>query len=88
MGQGPKPSRGEIASVKVGMAGEKQVRLELENSHVPMFTLHGQRLDCEGLFAQIDYLLFTRAKEFCIESKKLYGNVGAQKEASPRRRTV
>ena len=74
-GQGIDAIEREIAIVKAGIAGEKQVRFELENSHIPMFVLHDLYLEYEGLSAQIDYLIVTRAREFVVECKHLYGDI-------------
>ena len=74
-GQGIDAIEREIAIVKAGMAGEKQIRFELENSHIPMYVLHDLYLEYEGLSAQIDYLIVTRAREFVVECKNLYGDI-------------
>lgn len=65
----------EINRVEAGIIGEKQVRFELENSHIPMFVLHDLFLEDEGLKAQIDYLVLTRKNVYVIECKNLYGNI-------------
>jgi hypothetical protein len=65
----------EIRIVGAGIAGEKQVRFELENSHIPMFVLHDLYFEHEGLTSQIDYLIITRKHQFVIECKNLYGNI-------------
>ncbi len=65
----------EIRLVEAGIAGEKQVRFELENSHIPMYVLHDLYYEYEGLTAQIDYLIITRKHQFVIECKNLYGNI-------------
>lgn len=65
----------EIRLVEAGIAGEKQVRFELENSHIPMLVLHDLYLEHDGLTAQIDYLIITRMHQFVIECKNLYGNI-------------
>lgn len=65
----------EIRLVKAGIAGEKQVRFELENSHIPMFVLHDLYFEYQGLTSQIDYLIITRKHQFVIECKNLYGNI-------------
>lgn len=65
----------EIRLVQAGIAGEKQVRFELENSHIPMYVLHDLYLEHEGLTAQIDYLIITRKHQFLIECKNLYGDI-------------
>lgn len=65
----------EIRRVDAGIYGEKSVRYELENSHIPMFVLHDLYLECEGLTAQIDYMIITRKHVFILECKNLYGNI-------------
>ena len=65
----------EIRLVEAGIVGEKQVRFELENSHIPMYVLHDLYYEYEGLTAQIDYLIITRKHQFVIECKNLYGNI-------------
>lgn len=65
----------EIRLVEAGIAGEKQVRFELANSHIPMYVLHDLHLEYEGLSSQIDYLIITRKHNFVIECKNLYGNI-------------
>lgn len=65
----------EIMLVQAGIDGEKQVRFELENSHIPMFVLHDLYLEHGGLTSQIDYLIITRFHQFVIECKNLYGDI-------------
>lgn len=65
----------EISRVNAGIFGEKAVRFELENSHIPMCVLHDLFLEYDGLTAQIDYLIVTRKTTFVIECKNLYGNI-------------
>lgn len=65
----------EIGRVNAGISGEKAVRFELQNSHIPMFVLHDLYLEQDGLTAQIDYLIVTRKHLFVIECKNLYGNI-------------
>lgn len=65
----------EISKVEAGIIGEKQVRFELENSHIPMYVLHDLFLEHDGLTAQIDYLVITRKSNYVIECKNLYGNI-------------
>lgn len=65
----------EIRQVDSGLYGEKAVRYELENSHIPMFVLHDLYLEYDGLTAQIDYLIITRKHQFVIECKNLFGNI-------------
>lgn len=65
----------EIRQVDAGLYGEKAVRYELENSHIPMIVLHDLFLEHEGLTAQIDYLIITRKHQFLLECKNLFGNI-------------
>jgi len=65
----------EITAVKAGIFGEETILFELKNSHIPMFVLHDLYLECDGLTAQIDFLLITRRHFFVIECKNLYGNI-------------
>lgn len=51
----------EIRQVNAGIYGENAVKYELQNSHIPMIVLHDLFLEHEGLTAQIDYLIVTRA---------------------------
>lgn len=65
----------EIMLVQAGIAGEKQVHFELENSHIPMYVLHDLYLEHDGLSAQIDYLIITRKHQYVLECKNLYGDI-------------
>ncbi len=65
----------ELRLVQAGIAGEKQVHFELENSHIPMYVLHDLYLEHEGLTAQIDYLIITSKYNYVIECKNLYGDI-------------
>ena len=65
----------DIRMVQAGIAGEKQIRFELENSHIPMYVLHDLYLEYDGLTAQIDYFIITRMHQFVIECKNLFGDI-------------
>ena len=65
----------EISRVEAGIAGEKQIHFELENSHIPMYVLHDLFIEDEGLKAQIDYVVITKRNVYIIECKNLYGNI-------------
>lgn len=65
----------EINRVEAGIAGEKQVHFELENSHIPMYVLHDLFIEDNGLKAQIDYVVITKRNVYIIECKNLYGNI-------------
>ena len=74
-GETAKAIKREIMLVHAGIAGEKQVRFELVNSHIPMYVLHDLYLEHDGLTSQIDYLIITRFHQFVIECKNLYGDI-------------
>ena len=64
-----------IKCVEAGIIGEKQIRFELANSHMPMYVLHDVFLEHNGLTAQIDYMVICRKYTYLIECKNLYGNI-------------
>ena len=65
----------DIKFLEYGIAGEKNIKFELENSHMPMYILHDIYLEDGDLSAQIDYLVVTKKLTFIIECKNLYGNI-------------
>lgn len=74
-GEGTEALEQEIKIVEAGIFGEKQIKFELENSHIPMYVLHDLYLEHNGLTAQIDYLVITKKHIYVIECKNLYGNI-------------
>ncbi|WP_368645706.1 HRDC domain-containing protein [Alkalibacterium putridalgicola] len=73
--EGIKMLKRDIKFLEYGIAGEKNIRFELENSHIPMYILHDLYLEEDDLSAQIDYLVVTKKLTFIIECKNLYGNI-------------
>lgn len=65
----------DIRALQAGIAGEKNILFELENSHLPMFALRDLNLEFDGKKAQIDFLLITRHRNYVVECKNLYGNI-------------
>lgn len=65
----------EIKCLNAGIYGEKTIRFELQNSHIPMFVLHDLYLEHGDLSAQIDYLIITRKNIYVLECKNLFGNI-------------
>lgn len=65
----------EIKLVEAGIIGEKNIRFELENGHIPCYVLHDLYLEYDGLSAQIDYLIICRKCNYVVECKNLYGNI-------------
>ncbi|QXE20847.1 nuclease-related domain-containing protein [Clostridium sp. 001] len=45
----------DIKCLEYGIAGEKNIKFELKNSHMPMYILHDIYLKDVDLSAQIDY---------------------------------
>lgn len=66
----------DIRAVRAGIAGEEGVLFELMNSHMDMFVLQDLFLEHDGLTAQIDFLVLTPQRNFVIECKNLYGDIG------------
>lgn len=65
----------EIKMLSYGIAGEKQVAFELNNSHLPIIVLHDLYFEYEGLSAQIDYLIITNKFQLVVECKNLFGHI-------------
>ena len=65
----------DIKFVEAGIFGEKTIKFELHNSHMPMYVLHDLNLEFNGLSAQIDFLVITQKHQYVIECKNLYGNI-------------
>ena len=57
----------DIKALKAGIAGEKRILFELENSHMDMFVLQDLFLEHNGLTAQIDFLVITLRRIFVLE---------------------
>lgn len=65
----------DIKLLSYGISGEENVAFELNNSYLPLITLHDLRLEYEGLSAQIDYLIITPKLCLIVECKNLFGNI-------------
>lgn len=65
----------EIKMLSYGIAGEENVKFELENSHIPMIVLHDLHLEYDGLSAQVDYMIITTKLILIVECKNLYGHI-------------
>lgn len=65
----------QIAYVQYGMIGEANIEFELKNSGMDMYILHDIYIECDGLSAQIDYIIVTRKSVYIIECKNLIGNI-------------
>lgn len=65
----------DIAYVKQGIEGERNVYFELKNSFLPILCLHDIRLESDDYVAQLDFIVISN-KFICImETKKLNGDV-------------
>ena len=66
----------EIAVVKAGITGEKNIIYELQNSHMDMVVLHDLYFETNtGHTAQIDFMVICSKIIFIIECKNLIGNI-------------
>ena len=65
----------QIAYAQYGLIGESNIAFELKNSNMDMYILHDVYLECDGLSAQIDYIIITRKRVYVIECKNLIGNI-------------
>lgn len=61
--------------IQYGLVGEKNIRFELANSHMPSYVLHDIYLEDGDLNAQIDYIIIARKKTYFIECKNLIGDI-------------
>ena len=65
----------EIKMIAAGIAGERQIMFELQNSHLSLCILHDLHLKLGELEAQIDYLVVTPKRTFVLECKNLIGDI-------------
>lgn len=65
----------QIAITEYGIKGEEQIAFELKNSGIDMYILQDICIQCEGLSAQIDYMIVTRKRIYIIECKNLIGDI-------------
>lgn len=65
----------DIAFLKTGIQGEKNVYFELKNSFIPMICLHDISIQYEDYTAQLDFVVITAQFVMILETKKLNGNI-------------
>lgn len=65
----------DIALLKKGLQGEKDIAFELKNSNLGMYVVHDVTIPFEDLKAQIDYVIVTRGFIYLVECKNLIGNI-------------
>ncbi|MBU3106945.1 HRDC domain-containing protein [Clostridium gasigenes] len=65
----------DIAFLKAGISGEKNVYYELKNSFIPMICLHDIRIEDGDYAAQLDFVVITHKYIMILETKKLNGDI-------------
>ncbi|MBB6715578.1 HRDC domain-containing protein [Clostridium gasigenes] len=65
----------DIAFLKAGISGEKNVYYELKNSFIPMICLHDIRIEDDDYAAQLDFVVITHKYIMILETKKLNGDI-------------
>lgn len=65
----------EFKNVKKGLDGEKEVAYQLKKSNIGLYVLHDVNFEYDGMKAQVDYVVISRACTYFIECKKVYGNL-------------
>lgn len=61
--------------LRSGISGENQIAFELANSDMPMYIIRDLHIECDGLAAQIDFMVITKKLVYVIESKNMIGDV-------------
>ena len=75
----------EMQMAQLGLQGENKVRFELENANIGMYVLHDVTLQNEDMYAQIDYIVITKAATYFVECKNLFGNISVTSDGEFRR---
>lgn len=65
----------DIAFLKAGIQGEKNVYFELKNSFIPMICLHDVRIQDGDYVSQLDFVVITAQFIMILETKKLNGDI-------------
>ncbi len=65
----------DIKLQEAGLRGEEQVLFELKNSHLPIHVVRDLYLECDGLSAQIDFLVVMPNCNVILECKNMVGNI-------------
>ena len=65
----------DIAFLKNGVQGEKNVYFELKNSFIPMICLHDVRIQDNDYVSQLDFVVITAQFIMILETKKLNGDI-------------
>lgn len=65
----------DIAFLKAGIQGEKNVYFELKNSFIPMICLHDVRIQDRDYVSQLDFVVITAQFIMILETKTLNGDI-------------
>ena len=65
----------ELYIVKKGLEGENEIKYQLSKSNLGLYVLRDINIECDGLKAQIDYVVLTKMYCYFIECKNLVGNI-------------
>ncbi len=75
----------DIKLLEYGLYGEKEIAFELKNANLGMYVLSDVILECEGLKAQIDYIIVTKGYTYLVECKNLIGDITVDSKGEFRR---
>lgn len=70
----------DIAYLRQGIEGEKNVAFELKNSFLPILCLHDIRLEHDDYVAQFDFIVISNKFLCILETKKLNGDIEITKD--------
>ncbi|MBQ3511160.1 MAG: NERD domain-containing protein [Bacilli bacterium] len=65
----------ELYIVKKGLEGENEIKYQLSKSNLGLYVLRDINIECDGLKAQIDYVVLSKAHCYFIECKNIVGNI-------------
>lgn len=65
----------ELYIVKKGLEGENEIKYQLSKSNLGLYVLRDINIECDGLKAQIDYIVLSKMYCYFIECKNLVGNI-------------
>lgn len=70
-----KEIQNEFYLVKKGIDGENEIKYQLSKANLGLYVIHDYNIEVNGMAAQIDYVIFSRASCYFIECKNLIGNI-------------
>lgn len=65
----------ELYIVKKGLEGENEIKYQLSKSNLGLYVLRDINIECDGLKAQIDYVVLSKMYCYFIECKNLIGDI-------------